>query len=144
MRKLLTLNKDGKLSLRAADGTETAVRSSPRNVLLLIERLGAWREQRLSKRGVVQPTLLTQQSRGRMPLHLPSLPTALRWSATRQRTPTASQRRFLLSMSASSVEQLTLLRVLYWPESSENLQRSSLLQTARAMTTTPRFRLLRR
>src|SRR5215472_3499214 len=41
MRKLLTLNKDGKLSLRAADGTETAVRSSPRNVLLLIDTSGS-------------------------------------------------------------------------------------------------------
>jgi Mg-chelatase subunit ChlD len=37
MRKLLTLNKEGKLSLRAADGVEAEVRPSRRNVLLLID-----------------------------------------------------------------------------------------------------------
>jgi Mg-chelatase subunit ChlD len=41
MRKLLTLNKAGKLSLRAADGVETAVQTSPRNVLLLIDTSGS-------------------------------------------------------------------------------------------------------
>ena len=41
MRKLLTLNKEGKLSLRAADGLETEVRTSPRNVLLLIDTSGS-------------------------------------------------------------------------------------------------------
>lgn len=41
MRKLLTLNKEGKLSLRAADGFETEVRTSPRNVLLLIDTSGS-------------------------------------------------------------------------------------------------------
>src|SRR5579862_7098320 len=41
MRKLLTLNKAGKLSLRAADGAETEVRTSPRNVLLLIDTSGS-------------------------------------------------------------------------------------------------------
>ena len=41
MRKLLTLNKEGKLSLRAADGVETEVRTSPRNVLLLIDTSGS-------------------------------------------------------------------------------------------------------
>jgi Mg-chelatase subunit ChlD len=40
MRRLLTLNKEGKLSLRA-DGVETAVRTSPRNVLLLIDTSGS-------------------------------------------------------------------------------------------------------
>lgn len=41
MRKLLTLNKEGKLSLRAADGLEIEVRTSPRNVLLLIDTSGS-------------------------------------------------------------------------------------------------------
>src|SRR5215472_8116299 len=41
MRKLLTLNKEGKLSLRAADGIENEVRTSPRNVLLLIDTSGS-------------------------------------------------------------------------------------------------------
>jgi Mg-chelatase subunit ChlD len=41
MRKLLTLNKEGKLSLRAADGIETEVRTSPRHVLLLIDTSGS-------------------------------------------------------------------------------------------------------
>jgi len=41
MRKLLTLNKEGKLSLRAADGVETELRTSPRNVLLLIDTSGS-------------------------------------------------------------------------------------------------------
>ena len=41
MRKLLTLNKEGKLSLRAADGVETEVRGSPPNVLLLIDTSGS-------------------------------------------------------------------------------------------------------
>jgi Mg-chelatase subunit ChlD len=41
MRKLLTLNREGKLSLRAADGLETEVRTSPRNVLLLIDTSGS-------------------------------------------------------------------------------------------------------
>ena len=41
MRKLLTLNKEGKLSLRAADGAETEVRTSPRNVLLLLDTSGS-------------------------------------------------------------------------------------------------------
>jgi Mg-chelatase subunit ChlD len=41
MRKLLTLNKVGQLSLRAADGVETAVRTSPRSVLLLIDTSGS-------------------------------------------------------------------------------------------------------
>jgi molecular chaperone DnaK len=41
MRKLLTLNKEGNLSLRAADGLETEVRTSPRNVLLLIDTSGS-------------------------------------------------------------------------------------------------------
>jgi Mg-chelatase subunit ChlD len=41
MRKLLTLNKEGKLSLRAADGVEAEVRTSPRNVLLLIDTSGS-------------------------------------------------------------------------------------------------------
>jgi Mg-chelatase subunit ChlD len=41
MRKLLTLNKEGKLSLRAADGVDTEVRTSPRNVLLLIDTSGS-------------------------------------------------------------------------------------------------------
>jgi Mg-chelatase subunit ChlD len=41
MRKLLTLNKQGKLSLRAADGVETEVRTSTRNVLLLIDTSGS-------------------------------------------------------------------------------------------------------
>jgi Mg-chelatase subunit ChlD len=41
MRKLLTLNKEGKLSLRAGDGVETEVRTSPRNVLLLIDTSGS-------------------------------------------------------------------------------------------------------
>jgi Mg-chelatase subunit ChlD len=37
MRKLLTLNKEGKLSLRGADGAETEVQTKRRNVLLLID-----------------------------------------------------------------------------------------------------------
>ena len=41
MRKLLTFNKEGKLSLRAADGVETEVRTSQRNVLLLIDTSGS-------------------------------------------------------------------------------------------------------
>ena len=41
MRKLLTLNEGGKLSLRAADGAETEVRTLPRNVLLLIDTSGS-------------------------------------------------------------------------------------------------------
>jgi Mg-chelatase subunit ChlD len=41
MRKLLTLNKEGKLSLRAADGLETEIRTSLRNVLLLIDTSGS-------------------------------------------------------------------------------------------------------
>lgn len=41
MRKLLTLNKEGKLSLRAGDGVETEVRTTPRNVLLLIDTSGS-------------------------------------------------------------------------------------------------------
>jgi len=41
MRKLLTLNKEGRLSLRAANGAETEVRTSPRNVLLLIDTSGS-------------------------------------------------------------------------------------------------------
>ena len=41
MRKLLTLNKDGKLALRAADGVETEVRISSRKVLLLIDTSGS-------------------------------------------------------------------------------------------------------
>lgn len=41
MRRLLTLNKEGKLSLRAADGVDTEVRTSPRNVLLLIDTSGS-------------------------------------------------------------------------------------------------------
>lgn len=41
MRKLLTLNKEGKLSLRAAGGDEIEVRTSPRNVLLLIDTSGS-------------------------------------------------------------------------------------------------------
>jgi Mg-chelatase subunit ChlD len=41
MRKLLTLNKEGKLSLRAADGVETETRTSLRNVLLLIDTSGS-------------------------------------------------------------------------------------------------------
>jgi Mg-chelatase subunit ChlD len=41
MRKLLTLNKEGKLSLRAADGGETEIRTSPRNVLLLVDTSGS-------------------------------------------------------------------------------------------------------
>lgn len=41
MRKLLTLNKEGKLSLRAADGVETEVQTRRRNVLLLIDTSGS-------------------------------------------------------------------------------------------------------
>jgi Mg-chelatase subunit ChlD len=41
MRKLLTLNKEGKLSLRAADGAETVVQPGRRNVLLLIDVSGS-------------------------------------------------------------------------------------------------------
>lgn len=41
MRKLLALNKEGKLSLRAGDGIETEVRTRPRNVLLLIDTSGS-------------------------------------------------------------------------------------------------------
>jgi len=41
MRKLLTLNKEGKLSLRAADGVETVVQPRRRNVLLLIDTSGS-------------------------------------------------------------------------------------------------------
>jgi Mg-chelatase subunit ChlD len=41
MRKLLTLNKEGKLSLRAADGVEIELQTSPRNVLLLIDTSGS-------------------------------------------------------------------------------------------------------
>ena len=41
MRKLLTLNKEGKLSLRAADGVETEVRTKRRNALLLIDTSGS-------------------------------------------------------------------------------------------------------
>jgi Mg-chelatase subunit ChlD len=37
MRKLPTLNKEGKLSLRAADGTETDAQTKRRNVLLPID-----------------------------------------------------------------------------------------------------------
>ena len=40
-RKLLTLNNQGKLSLRAANGVETEVRTAPRNVLLLIDTSGS-------------------------------------------------------------------------------------------------------
>jgi Ca-activated chloride channel homolog len=41
MRKLLTLNKEGKLSLRAAGGVETEVKTGCRNVLLLIDTSGS-------------------------------------------------------------------------------------------------------
>ena len=39
MRKLLTLNKEGKLSLRAADGVDTEIQLTLRE---------AWQEQRLN------------------------------------------------------------------------------------------------
>ena len=41
MRKLLTLNKEGKLSLRAADGADTEIQLKQRNVLLLIDTSGS-------------------------------------------------------------------------------------------------------
>jgi Mg-chelatase subunit ChlD len=41
MKKLLTLNKEGKLSLRAADGGEIEVQLKQRNVLLLIDTSGS-------------------------------------------------------------------------------------------------------
>ena len=41
MKKLLTLNKEGKLSLRAADGAEIEVQLKHRNVLLLIDTSGS-------------------------------------------------------------------------------------------------------
>jgi Mg-chelatase subunit ChlD len=42
MRKLLTLNKDGRLALRGSNGTETAIEPSRvRNVLLLIDTSGS-------------------------------------------------------------------------------------------------------
>lgn len=49
MRKLLTLNKEGKLSLRAGDGVETEVRTSPRNVLLLIDTSGSMAGQKIEQ-----------------------------------------------------------------------------------------------
>src|SRR6202041_3128764 len=47
MRKLLTLNKEGKLSLRAADGAETEVQTKRRNVLLLIDTSGRMAGQKI-------------------------------------------------------------------------------------------------
>lgn len=41
MRKLLTLNKQGRLSLRASDGTDTEVQTRRRNVLLLLDTSGS-------------------------------------------------------------------------------------------------------
>jgi len=41
MRKLLTLNKEGKLSLRATDGIETVAQPRRRNVLLLVDVSGS-------------------------------------------------------------------------------------------------------
>jgi Mg-chelatase subunit ChlD len=41
MRKLLTLSKEGKLSLRAADGVDTEIQTKRRNVLLLIDTSGS-------------------------------------------------------------------------------------------------------
>ena len=41
MRKLLTLNKEGKLSLRSADGIETVAQPRRRNVLLLVDVSGS-------------------------------------------------------------------------------------------------------
>src|ERR1035438_5455545 len=41
MRKLLTLNNEGKLSLRAANGAETELQVKRRNVLLLIDTSGS-------------------------------------------------------------------------------------------------------
>ena len=41
MRKLLTLNKEGKLSLRAADGADTEIQLKHRKVLLLIDTSGS-------------------------------------------------------------------------------------------------------
>jgi Mg-chelatase subunit ChlD len=41
MRQLLTLNKAGRLSLRAADGVETEVQAIRRNALLLIDTSGS-------------------------------------------------------------------------------------------------------
>ena len=49
MRKLFTLNKEGKLSLRATDGVETEVRTSPRNVLLLIDTSGSMAGQKIEQ-----------------------------------------------------------------------------------------------
>jgi Mg-chelatase subunit ChlD len=41
MRKLITLNEEGKLSLRAADGAQTELQIKHRNVLLLIDTSGS-------------------------------------------------------------------------------------------------------
>ena len=49
MRKLLTLNKEGKLSLRAADGVETEVQTKRRNVLLLIDTSGSMAGQKIEQ-----------------------------------------------------------------------------------------------
>jgi Mg-chelatase subunit ChlD len=49
MRKLLTLNKEGKLSLRAADGAETEVQTKRRNVLLLIDTSGSMAGQKIEQ-----------------------------------------------------------------------------------------------
>jgi Mg-chelatase subunit ChlD len=48
MRKLLTLNKEGKLSLRAADGVEIEV-TRHRNVLLLIDTSGSMAGQKIEQ-----------------------------------------------------------------------------------------------
>jgi len=55
MRKLLTLNKDGKLALRSGDGSETVLERSVSNVLILLDTSGSMAGDKLlqAKSGAV-------------------------------------------------------------------------------------------
>jgi Mg-chelatase subunit ChlD len=55
MRKLLTLNKDGKLALRSGDGSETIVERCASNVLILLDTSGSMAGHKLlqAKSGAV-------------------------------------------------------------------------------------------
>jgi Mg-chelatase subunit ChlD len=49
MRKLLTLDKTGRLALRAANGVETEVGASRAKALLLIDTSGSMREAKIEQ-----------------------------------------------------------------------------------------------
>jgi Mg-chelatase subunit ChlD len=55
MRKLLTLNKDGKLALRSGDGSETVVERRASNVIILLDTSGSMAGDKLlqAKSGAV-------------------------------------------------------------------------------------------